>query len=311
MPEKQLRRILSKLEPLELYDVRGFLEDLYGRYRSLRKVCKELRRKNVRLRAKDLVILFEYLGIRRVPCNPHLVRVRTRKKKPFKGNKRDKLYLWGFCRGDARIEASLTSIRIDVNGKLSTVLCIYEALKQYVPKQVAVIRHSGEYYMFSQSVHKESFAFLFMEIDEIVTEVRDIGDLAALLAGLLDSEGSIYFEIRERKYLYRGEKRSSLTLGHHIEITNCDEYLLVKIQELLYRFGIKGTIPRSKTGFGCSRLRIYRRDHLLKIIPLLLKYVKHAEKKQKLEALYDMLRLLQHLNMREKRKLLEKYYKAQ
>ena len=306
-PNKQLCRILSKLKPLEKYGIKEFLERLYNKYKSLRKVCRELRRINIKLRTKDLIILFEYLGIKRIPCSPHLAQARIKERKPFNGDKREKLYLWGFCKGDARIEASLTSIRIDVNGKLPTVLCIYEALKQYISKQEAVVvKNSRAYYAFSESIHKESFAFLFKEIDEIIQEVSDIEDLAALLAGLLDSEGSVYLDVRQRKYVYKGEVRVSFTLDHHIEITNCDEYLLTKVQELLKNFGIKATIPRSKTGFGCSRLRIYRREYLVRIIPIILKYLKHTEKKQKLEKLYEILSQLHHMNMRKKREFLKK-----
>lgn len=314
MPDKQLIKLLNKLRPIGPCGLKRFLEDLYNRDKSLRKVCDKLREINIKLRTKDLIMIFEFLGIKRIACNTQLVAARdlNKKRKPFRGSKREKLYIWGFCKGDARIEASLTSIRIDVNGKLPTVLCIYEVLKDYISERKEnVIKKLGTYYAFSQSIHKKSFSFLLLEMDEIANEIVDLEDLIALLAGLLDSEGCIYCTVRKRRYSYNGKHGISYSLDHHIEITNCDAYLLITIRDLLKKFGIKGTIPKSKTGFGCSRLRIYQRSHLLKIIPLLLKYVKHAEKKQKLEKLYRMLKLLQQMNASEKRKFLEKYYVTQ
>ena len=306
-PRKQLEKLFKKLEILGVSDIKSFLEELYHRYMSLEKISKVLRRKGVSLRPKDLTILFEYLGIRRVKHGPRKL-LRT-SAIVFKGNKKEKLYLWGFCFGDARIYSSLSTIRIDVTGKLSTVQCLYQALKKFSSKPLVIKATQRGYYSISVSVDKETFDFLLSEIDDIFQEIQSLDDLSALLAGLIDSEGSIMYRVRKREYVWKNQKRISYTFDNHIEITNSNYHLLEKIKEMLHRYGIQSSIPRSKTGFGCWRLRINKRSHIAKIAPLLLRYMKHGEKKQRLEILYNIIQKICNMKQKQKREFLKKLEK--
>ena len=250
------------------------------RYYTIRDVTEELSEilgDKVRITESDTLEIMKELNIsRRQPA-------RQIPMKPFNGNKREKLYIWGLCKGDARVYTSLSSIRIDANCKLSTNLCFYEAFREYLPSnKVPYYQNNYGYYTFSHSFHKESFIFITEDISDITKEIQDKEDLSALLAGLIDSEGSIYFKVRVRNNKYR-------TLDYHIEITNKDLHLLTTIRNLMERFGFKATIPQSKTGFGAYRLRIYRRDHLVRLIPALLRFMKHREKVDRLAKLYKVL----------------------
>lgn len=216
----------------------------------------------------------DYYGIRRNTSGMQL-KAKQREYKRFVGNTRDKLYLWGFCKGDARIECSLTTIRIDVNGKIETVKCIYDALKQYLtdPKRTFKANNYG-YYTFSSSFHKETFSFLLSDIDDISKVINDLEDLAALLAGLIDSDGTIYMKNRTRVINGRTYRNFEAYIG----IINKDLKLLKTLQRLLSKYGIKANIPKSVTQFGARRLRITRREHLRVLVPLLEKYMKHRAK---------------------------------
>ena len=282
---KQLNKILGKLVLLGISNIKGFLESLYMETGSLRKMRDALKAWDVNLRPKDLLILMEFYGISRNNCGEHL-NANRKKHVEFNGDDREKLYLWGFCKGDARLECSLTTIRIDVNGKLATVKCIYTALKPYIdPTKQAFKLNNYGYYSFSHSFDKETFNFLLFDIDEISNMVKNIGDLAALLAGLIDSDGTIYIKDRIRVI----NRRIYRNIEAYIGIINRDLKLLKTLQNLLRKYGVKANIPKSITQFGAHRLRITKRKHLTTLVPLLEQYMKHVEKLSKIRKLKSQL----------------------
>ena len=304
-PVKQISRLLKKFFAVGITNVKELLSQWYGEVKSLRRLSRMLKTIGVTIRVNDLLILLEYFGIPRVSKGKHLNK-NKRRVKSFPVDDRVALYLWGFCFGDARLAASLSTIRIDIHATWSTVFCIYSYLINHISIDYMSIGRLGNYIYFSAVVDKTNFSFLLNTIDETADRVNDINDLAALLAGLIDAEGSIYVKVRSRKYAFNGQIKQYVTLDHHIEITNCDHKLLKTLQQLLAQHGIKATIPQSKTGFGCSRLRINKRSHLAKLIPLLLNYVRHPVKKRRLVALQSILDVVSGKDQKQRRQALRK-----
>ncbi len=287
-PKKQIERLTSKIKQQGIIEIKSFLENLYNQQGSLRKLSSYLKNEmGIKLRPKDLIALMEHLGIERK--NYKNKKPKTKNDIKFNGNKTDALYLWSFCIGDARIEATLSTLKIDVIGKLETVKCIIQTLFKNQPNKKLIKKTKTGYYYFTYSLPKKEFDFLLIDIDEIEQEITNFEEMVATLAGLIDSEGNIYIKIRKRKYKYKDKTLESTSIDHTIEITNCNTKLLKTIQKILKKYGITATIPPSKTGYGCSRLRINRRKDLKKIAPLLLKYMKHTEKIQKLKQMLNLI----------------------
>ena len=297
---EKAKKIIKKL-----YSEVKILENGSIRYPNLRDIAKKLQEiigDKVKVTSNDIREIMKELGIaRRQPAQQVPL-------KPFRGSRPEMFYIWGLCFGDARLQLYLNSVRVDARGTLPTILCFYEAFKEYIPEtsKPPYRRIKGNEYEFSHSFDHKSFSFLLWSPEKAFEEVRSREDLVALLAGLIDSEGSINFQIREREYLWKGEKKISLTFDSFIEITNCDLEMLRGLRSLLARFGIKSSIPPSRTGFGCWRLRICRRKILLEIIPLLLKYVKHKEKRMRLKELYGIIKQLSSMRREERKEFLRR-----
>ena len=275
------------------------------RYYSLADIAEEINKilgTSFRVTESDIRELMEILKIKRRQPSRYMPL------KPFRGTRQEMFYIWGLCFGDARLQLYLASIRVDARASLPTILCFYEAFKEYILEtgKPPYRRISEDEYEFSHSFDRESFSFLLWSPEKTFREVKDLEDLVALLAGLIDSEGNITFNVREKKYVWRGEEKSSLMFDHYIEITNCDLGMLRGLCSLLARFGIKSFIPPSRTGFGCWRLRICRRKTLLEIIPLLLKYTKHRRKKRKLKELYGIIKRLSSMSRKERQAFLKR-----
>ena len=301
--EDRAREILS-----ELYNRVTLRKDGSIRYYSLADITEEINKmlgEPYRVIKSDIRELMMSLKIERRQPSRYLPL------KPFGGTRQEMFYIWGLCFGDARLQLHLTSIRVDARGTLPTILCFYEAFKEYIPEtsKPPYRKIKGNEYEFSHSFDHKSFSFLLWSPEKAFEEVRSREDLAALLAGLIDSEGSIMYRVRKREYVWKNRKRISYTFDNHIEITNSNYHLLEKIKEMLHRYGIQSSIPRSKTGFGCWRLRINKRSHIAKIAPLLLRYMKHGEKKQRLEILYNIIQKICNMKQKQKREFLKKLEK--
>lgn len=199
----------------------------------------------------------------------------------FSGNREEKAYLIGFCYGDLHAElTSPRSINVSMHSTKPNQVRLFEQLfSKYghvwkgEPDEIKAI--SMHCYL------NNTFSFLLKKKDLILGWI--LGNrkyFTAFLAGYTDAEGTFC--------IYNGE-------DGNFSIRSQDKNILHQIQNKLIKFGvlcrpphlvrkagtkdIRGTIS-NKDIFG---LWIYRKDALLKLIDLLKPYLKHADKRRRME----------------------------
>ncbi|RLG43446.1 MAG: hypothetical protein DRN78_01780 [Thermoproteota archaeon] len=245
------------------------------RLMTINDVTKELNKilasRGIKISARITKELMNHLGIKKRIAGIRLPIA------PFNGTKEEMLYLWALCKGDAHI-VKLRSGRIfaDFAGKDETAFCFLAMLIEYNPnikRWIKNLPRSPAGYAKFRIILDESFNFLLKKPQEIVKEIKNIEQLAAYLAGLIDSEGNITAKKRYYGYIKRDKK---------IEISNKDKELIDVTIQLLKNHNFHPRLNKDKRT-GVWIIALARSIELKFLIPKLLKYVKHAEKREKLK----------------------------
>jgi len=201
---------------------------------------KILASKGIRISARITKELMTYLGIKKRIAGERVPVI------PFEGTKEEMLYLWALCKGDAhRVKLRSGRVSIEFAGKDETAFCFPGILVKYNPnikKWIKNLPRSPTGYAKFRIILDESFSFVLKKPQEIVGEIKNINQLAAYLAGLIDSEGSITAKKRYYGYIKRDKK---------IEISNKDKDLINATIWLLKAYNFHPQLKKNKrTGSG-------------------------------------------------------------
>ncbi|MHA1589913.1 MAG: LAGLIDADG family homing endonuclease [Candidatus Njordarchaeales archaeon] len=213
-------------------------------------------------------------------------------KKPFQGSKLEKLYMWGLCYGDALVLDRQSYILLEVEGKFDTIMCFtkcfskYHLLCEYILCGKLKLKRTkgGRYNKLSISLDK-SFSFLLDDYVKVLNSIENMDELASLLAGLVDSDGSVCWH----------DPCECVAIA----ITSTDYNFLEKLSSTLQKFGFSSGLYRSmRKGAKIFRKYVLKRDAWklrilgnseknLQLIKLVSNYVNHKERKEKLMSLLN------------------------
>ncbi|MGQ4893957.1 MAG: hypothetical protein ACP6IQ_04970 [Candidatus Njordarchaeia archaeon] len=276
---KKAKRILEQIYYYETKEINGRSTRIS--IRDIRNILinrfPEIRKLNPS--TKTILKVMQKLGIKRYSVGQRFL------KKPFKGSTTTMLYLWSLCYGDAWVKSSAKYIHVELEGKRDTILCLAETLSLYhqlcmqVTQQPDLIKTKRGYYKLSLTLDR-SFDFLLRKPKDIFDNITTESSLAAVIAGLIDSEGNLTINI----------------FGYPIiRITMTDVVLRDLIIEKLKKFRIQYSLGlQSKVGTNILngryqqqkdawRIRIFINKKNQEFLNKVLKFIRHREKKQKLK----------------------------
>ncbi|MBI2649334.1 MAG: LAGLIDADG family homing endonuclease [Thaumarchaeota archaeon] len=218
----------------------------------------------------DPVTVFNHLhkrGIRLRDKIEALIKTITKHPKtPFSGDLKEKAYLLGFAQGDLYVTRHGRAIRVKTGTTHPALMELFATSTPWT-----------EYEWSLTSDLDTSFDFLHDKYSSIPKSVpRDFGTYLHYLAGIFDSEGSIYMNSHS---------------WFEIAIANTDKEMLESIRNLLNRNSFSAKIVLggpSQLGEGNNvwHLRIWRREEVRRFIEIV--PVKHPEKRAKFNIVEKM-----------------------